>query len=837
VIHIEQFEVFGYQHLCAAYGFSSGLNVVTGANESGKSTLHEALTAGVFGFSCEDRRRRGGVSPKELRRPWSGAPFGAVLTVVDRDSRRLRLHWDFESDLVEVSDCSTGELILREQPQQRTDYSLGDRLLGVSREDHAQLSCLFQVGLEPVRPSESLRQSLQRAVEASAGDGGVETADACLRALLSRLGVHAGHYGATASGRLARTDTAVRALHTRLERAKEDRRALEELARDRVRLERQLADVDGQILAHRQAALRDEAARLEADHAAALRLTAAAPAPEAAAAPALPPDLSGRVAAARDRLRESDQLLDDAREAAAAAASELAVACEAARRADAERDGLTAYADVDTSNEEAVRTELGRLRAAAPSLTPPEAPPARDREQRETGASRARLVVAAILALAGIAAGVSVHPAAFALVLVAAAAGWAARPTLARASDAEERERLRHEAAVAEHERIVAQSAGARAAAETALHGLLGAGPVEARAEDYLRECATHRRYADADRRAEAAAVRARTASAPAEALRGAEQGRLNAEQDLRRLLARAGIEHDDLAVALETFDGAVAAEVTRREEAESRADAAGRLEQLLEGRSLEELAATAAQTRAAYEDHVSEHGERPGGEPGRAAGEAALAVREQVVESLAGLRARVEEREASMEAPAELELHLEQASSERARLKRYRDAARLARDELAAAAREAHQRVAPHLNAALARELPRVTRGRYREAMVADDLAIRVVVPGSGKVVDVERLSRGTRDQIALVERLELARLLDPTGGGAPLLLDDCFSHTDEHRLPLALELLAEVAEHRQVIVFTGDRGVVDAVRAVDGTAAVIELPDPAAVPIFRAA
>ena len=93
---------------------------------------------------------------------------------------------------------------------------------------------------------------------------------------------------------------------------------------------------------------------------------------------------------------------------------------------------------------------------------------------------------------------------------------------------------------------------------------------------------------------------------------------------------------------------------------------------------------------------------------------------------------------------------------------------------------------------------------------MVGDDLSIRVVAPGSGNVVDVERLSRGTRDQVALIERLELARLLDPTGGGAPLLLDDCFAHTDEHRLPLALELLAEVAAHRQVIVFTGDRDVV---------------------------
>jgi hypothetical protein len=498
-----------------------------------------------------------------------------------------------------------------------------------------------------------------------------------------------------------------------------------------VRLERDLADADERILAHRQAVLCDEAARLEADHAGALRLTAATQASDAPATQALPADLSGRVAAARDRLRESEQVLDEARDAAAAAEGELTDARDAARRADAERAGLTAYADVDTSNEEAVRTELGRLQAAAPTVTPPEAPPARDaqlarfREQRAnleagTAAPRTRLIVAAILAIVGIAAGALVHPAAFALVLVAgfvAAAGGRAAPTmfegrpvwdLARAADAEDREWLRHEAAVAERERIVAESAGAQAAAETALRGLLGAGaePIEARAEDYLRQCATHRRYADADRRAEAAAARARAASAPTEAVRDAEQARLDAEQDLRRLLARADIEHDDLAVAVETFDVTVAAEITRREEAETRADAAGRLEQLLDGRSLDDPAAAAAKARAAYDAHVVDHGERPGGRPDRAAGEEAATVREQVVEELGELRARIDEREAGMEDPAELELRLEHARSERARLTRYRDAARLAREELACAAREAHQRVAPHLNAALAREL-----------------------------------------------------------------------------------------------------------------------------------
>jgi uncharacterized protein YhaN len=94
--------------------------------------------------------------------------------------------------------------------------------------------------------------------------------------------------------------------------------------------------------------------------------------------------------------------------------------------------------------------------------------------------------------------------------------------------------------------------------------------------------------------------------------------------------------------------------------------------------------------------------------------------------------------------------------------------------------------------------------------------------------VVEVERLSRGTRDQIALVQRLELARLLDPTGGGAPLLLDDCFAHTDSYRLPFAVKLLTEVAENRQVALFTGDTHVVNAISDADPGAKLIDLPDP---------
>jgi uncharacterized protein YhaN len=47
---------------------------------------------------------------------------------------------------------------------------------------------------------------------------------------------------------------------------------------------------------------------------------------------------------------------------------------------------------------------------------------------------------------------------------------------------------------------------------------------------------------------------------------------------------------------------------------------------------------------------------------------------------------------------------------------------------------------------------------------------------------------------------------LLAPTKGPAPLLLDDPFAHYDLTRLGYGLEILAETAEERQVILFSED-------------------------------
>lgn len=882
MIRIEQFEIAGYQSLRSRYAFGPGLNVITGSNESGKSTLHEALTVALFGFSCEDRRRWGGRSPKDLRCPWTGPPFGGALTVVDQDERRLRIRWNFESDFVEVTDAATGELVLREQPQQRTDYTVGRVLLGLSRDDHRQLSCLFQDGLEPVRPSESLRQSLQRAAEMTAApDGGFEGAEGRLKALLAKLGVNAGHYGAIATGRLARTQAQVRELEERLTRAAEERGQLEELTSHQVRLKSQLAEVAERIVAHEQAALRATAQRLAEDHASAIDLAKAARDTDANSSRGLPADLDGRVAAARDSMRNAERALAEAKQEEALAADEIAAAREAVRRAEATRDALALYADVDTSNEEAVRAELGRFESAAPAVTPPAAPPPRDPvlerfrtkraelesqaaarpHERAGTASRSLFALAAVLAAVGIVGGVAVHPAAFALLIVAAILAIVVVrkpsrtittapqtfedrpiPDLCRTADEEDRAWLRYEAAVSEHERVLAESTEVHNAAEAALLQLLGiddrsTAPLVPRAEEYLRQCAKQRGYTEADRLVERATAGAREASAPAERVRLAEQSMHDAERELRRQLARASIEEDDLAVGLRAFDAKVATARTRHEEAECRADAAGRLEQLLAGRPVDELAIAARKAVTDLESHVAAHGTIPVASNGVGTQEDNAAARERLIADLADLRARIDEREANNGDPADLELQLDQARAELTRIMLYRDAARVAREQLAEAARAAHRKVAPHLNAALARALPTITRGRYREALVDDDLTIRVVAPDTGDLVDVERLSRGTRDQIALIERLELARLLDPSGGGAPLLLDDCFAHTDEHRLPVAVGLLCDVAQHRQVVVFTDDRDVVAAARSADGAVTVIELPDPVAVPAVRAA
>jgi uncharacterized protein YhaN len=121
--------------------------------------------------------------------------------------------------------------------------------------------------------------------------------------------------------------------------------------------------------------------------------------------------------------------------------------------------------------------------------------------------------------------------------------------------------------------------------------------------------------------------------------------------------------------------------------------------------------------------------------------------------------------------------------------------------------------------------DLDRVTGGRYRRVKVDDrTLDIAVFAPEKGGWVDARELSQGTLDQVYLVARLGLVRLVT-ADRRPPLIFDDPFVTFDDTRADRAIELLRELTGDFQVIYLTtSDR--------YDKSAdAVVELPAPESV------
>ncbi|HZW83996.1 MAG TPA: hypothetical protein VFF14_11345, partial [Candidatus Deferrimicrobium sp.] len=93
------------------------------------------------------------------------------------------------------------------------------------------------------------------------------------------------------------------------------------------------------------------------------------------------------------------------------------------------------------------------------------------------------------------------------------------------------------------------------------------------------------------------------------------------------------------------------------------------------------------------------------------------------------------------------------------------------------------------------------LTAGRYLATKIDHNLNIKVVVPETGEAKEINSLSLGTVDQFYLGLRLALADLI---GVKFPLVLDDAFVQYDDLRLQEALQLLANLARERQIILFS---------------------------------
>jgi hypothetical protein len=88
-------------------------------------------------------------------------------------------------------------------------------------------------------------------------------------------------------------------------------------------------------------------------------------------------------------------------------------------------------------------------------------------------------------------------------------------------------------------------------------------------------------------------------------------------------------------------------------------------------------------------------------------------------------------------------------------------------------------------------------------ELLFADDLGLAAISRG-GSPEDCVSLSRGTQEQLAVLTRLAIADLLRDEGRPVSLILDDPLVYADDTRLDLMTEILTEAAQNMQVILLT---------------------------------
>ena len=162
-----------------------------------------------------------------------------------------------------------------------------------------------------------------------------------------------------------------------------------------------------------------------------------------------------------------------------------------------------------------------------------------------------------------------------------------------------------------------------------------------------------------------------------------------------------------------------------------------------------------------------------------------------------------------SGEAPAigerldEIEGELERAEAERKRLADMAAAWKLLHDELTAAIVSARDALLVPVRERIGPYIQRLFPGA-EAVLQADTLALDRLRRG-GTDERFEQLSLGTREQLAIIVRLALARLLQEKEGESPcLVLDDALVYADEARLEVMKTILQQAARDLQILILT---------------------------------
>jgi len=101
-LRLEKIKVNGFGKISEKeIGFEKNLNIIFGANESGKSTIQAFINAMLYGLG---KSRTAGTSEKEKYKPWNSTVYGGSLEYVLDNTRRFSVWRDFSSNQTKVHD-------------------------------------------------------------------------------------------------------------------------------------------------------------------------------------------------------------------------------------------------------------------------------------------------------------------------------------------------------------------------------------------------------------------------------------------------------------------------------------------------------------------------------------------------------------------------------------------------------------------------------------------------------------------------------------------------------------------------------------------------------------
>jgi DNA repair exonuclease SbcCD ATPase subunit len=194
-MRLERLEVTGFGRLHQRrFDFGERITVVLGPNESGKSTLHRAIRAALYGLEAGGPGRPRDRSDWARWLPWTSGRFGLTLTYRLDGGQRLRVAQTFDRDRVQAQVQELGGGDVTQQFRVGRTVCPGRFHLGV---DEAVFCAAAWLGEESLQLSSTeaapqqagrLREALERLIDAGAEGTTAAEATKRLADALQRVG-------------------------------------------------------------------------------------------------------------------------------------------------------------------------------------------------------------------------------------------------------------------------------------------------------------------------------------------------------------------------------------------------------------------------------------------------------------------------------------------------------------------------------------------------------------------------------------------------------------------------------------------------------------------------